>query len=156
MSTANAARTILVLQGPNLDLLGTREPAVYGTTTLAQITASLDALAASRGVALRHVQSAHEGALVEAVHQAWRDGVAGALVNAAAYTHTSVALRDALLATALPFVEVHLSNTAAREPFRHRSWLADAAIGVVQGFGARSYPLALDGLLGAIDGGSTP
>lgn len=151
MSGAKAPRRVLVLQGPNLDLLGHREPAVYGSTTLAEITEALDGLAADRGVALRHVQSAHEGELVEAVHAAWRDGFEGALVNAAAYTHTSVALRDALLGTDLPFVEVHLSNTAAREPFRHRSWLADVAVGVVQGFGARSYALALDGLLSALD-----
>lgn len=137
---------ILVLQGPNLDLLGTREPEIYGTTTLADIESELDALADILGCRLRHVQSNHEGALVDAVRSAWQDGVVGALVNAAAFTHTSVAIRDVLSATELPFVEVHLSNTAAREAFRHRSLIADLASGVVMGFGAESYRLGLRGL----------
>jgi 3-dehydroquinate dehydratase-2 len=138
---------ILVLHGPNLDLLGTREPAVYGTATLADVDAGLRARAEALGVQLEIVQSPHEGELVAAVHAAARAGVAGAVVNAAAYTHTSVALRDALLAVALPFVEVHLSNVAAREAFRRESLLADVAIGVVHGFGADSYRLGLDGLV---------
>lgn len=138
---------ILVLHGPNLDLLGTREPSVYGTATLADIDAALRARGEALGVALEIVQSAHEGELVAAVHAAARAGAAGAVVNAAAYTHTSVALRDALLAVALPFVEVHLSNVAAREPFRRESLLADVAVGVVHGFGADSYRLGLDGLV---------
>lgn len=137
---------ILVLQGPNLDLLGTREPEIYGTTTLADIESELDALADVLGCRLRHVQSNHEGALVDAVRSAWQEGVVGALVNAAAFTHTSVAIRDVLSATELPFVEVHLSNTAAREAFRHRSLIADLASGVVMGFGAESYRLGLRGL----------
>lgn len=137
---------ILVLQGPNLDLLGTREPEIYGTTTLAGIESELDALADVLGCRLRHVQSNHEGALVDAVRSAWQEGVVGALVNAAAFTHTSVAIRDVLSATELPFVEVHLSNTAAREAFRHRSLIADLASGVVMGFGAESYRLGLRGL----------
>ncbi len=137
---------ILVLQGPNLDLLGTREPEIYGTTTLADIESELDALADVLGCRLRHVQSNHEGALVDAVRLAWQEGVVGALVNAAAFTHTSVAIRDVLSATELPFVEVHLSNTAAREAFRHRSLIADLASGVVMGFGAESYRLGLRGL----------
>lgn len=137
----------LVLQGPNLDLLGTREPGIYGATTLADITAMMDREAHALGVRLRHVQSAREGVLVEAVHAAARDGLRGAVVNAAAYTHTSVALRDALAGTALPFVEVHLSNIHAREPFRHHSYLADVAIGVVTGFGSESYRLGLRGLV---------
>ncbi|HMV68640.1 MAG TPA: type II 3-dehydroquinate dehydratase [Myxococcota bacterium] len=142
----SGARRVLVLQGPNLNLLGSREPATYGAVTLAEITRRLDALAAELGVALLHVQSNHEGALVDAVQQAARDGVAGAVINAGAYTHTSIALRDALLGTGLPFVEVHVSNVYAREPFRHTSYLADVAAGVVVGFGPAGYELALRGL----------
>jgi 3-dehydroquinate dehydratase-2 len=140
-------KRVLVLQGPNLNLLGRREPERYGAQTLAEITADLDRLAAALGVSLRHVQSNHEGALVDAVQAAGTDGFVGAVVNAAAYTHTSVALRDALLAVALPFVEVHLSNVHAREGFRHQSLLADVAVGVVTGFGAESYLLGLRGLV---------
>lgn len=136
-----------MLQGPNLQLLGQREPELYGSDTLADITAQLDALASELGVSLRHVQSNHEGALVDAVHAASAEGCAGALVNAAAYTHTSIALRDAFAATRLPFVEVHLSNVHARERFRHTSLLAPLAQGVVLGFGAQSYALGLRGLV---------
>ncbi|MCA9493080.1 MAG: type II 3-dehydroquinate dehydratase [Myxococcales bacterium] len=143
----SAGRLVLVLQGPNLDLLGTREPERYGHETLASLTARLDAVAGELGVALRHVQSNHEGALLDAIRDATRDGAVGAVVNAAAYTHTSIALRDALLATRLPFVEVHLSNVHAREPFRHHSLLADIALGQVTGLGAVGYELALRGLL---------
>ena len=140
-------KQVLVLQGPNLNLLGQREPERYGAHSLAEITAALDDLAASLGVSLRHVQSNHEGALIDAVHAAGSDGFAGAVVNAAAYTHSSVALRDALLAVRLPFVEVHLTNVHAREAFRHRSLLADVAVGVIAGFGADSYLLGLRGLV---------
>jgi 3-dehydroquinate dehydratase-2 len=140
-------KNILVLQGPNLDRLGLREPATYGPVTLAEITQRLDALASEMGVGLAHFQSAHEGALVERVHAAADAGFAGAVVNAAAYTHTSVALRDAFLAVKLPFVEVHLSNVYARESFRHHSYLADVAIGVISGFGADSYELGLRALV---------
>ncbi len=143
---------ILVLHGPNLDLLGTREPGLYGSTTLAEIDAGLVALGAALGVDVTCFQSAHEGALVERVHAEWRSGVSGAIVNAGAYTHTSVALRDALLGTSLRFVEVHISNTAAREPFRHKSLLADVAIGVVQGLGPQGYGLALRGLVSILQG----
>ncbi len=139
---------MLVLQGPNLDLLGTREPEVYGDQTLADITSRLDDVASVLGISLRHVQSNHEGELVEAVHGAWREGAVGAVVNAAAYTHTSVALRDAFGATALPFVEIHISNVYAREAFRHRSLLSDKALGVLCGLGTQGYELALRGLLG--------
>lgn len=138
---------ILVLQGPNLNLLGVREPDRYGTETLAGLHARLDALARSLGVALHHVQSAQEGTLVEAVHDAWRADYAGAIVNAAAYTHTSIALRDALLGTKLPFIEVHLTNVHARESFRHRSLLADIADGVVTGLGPDGYAVALRALV---------
>lgn len=146
---ATPADSVLVLQGPNLQLLGQREPELYGSDTLADITARLDALASQLGVSLHHVQSNHEGALVDAVHAASAQGWAGALVNAAAYTHTSIALRDAFAATRLPFVEVHLSNVHARERFRHTSLLAPLACGVVLGFGAQSYTLGLRGLVDA-------
>lgn len=137
---------VLVLQGPNLSLLGTRETAIYGAVTLSQIQAELDRQAAPLGLALVHRQSNHEGGLVDAVHQAAADGFAGAIINAAAYTHTSIALRDALLATKLRFIEVHISNVYAREPFRHHSHLADIAAGVIVGFGPDGYALALRGL----------
>ena len=142
---------ILVLHGPNLNLLGTREPGVYGRASLAEIDAQLVSWARQRGISLRCVQSNHEGALVDSVQAAVSHQVDGALINAAAYTHTSIALRDALLATALPFVEVHLSNIHGRERFRQRSLLADRAIGVVCGFGALSYRLGLEGLVAALE-----
>ena len=139
--------TILVLNGPNLDLLGVREPETYGTGTLSELAASLDRVAAELSVDLEHFQANGEGALVDRVHEAWRSGVSGLLVNAGAYTHTSIALRDALLAVQLPFVEIHLSNVWRRESFRHHSLLADVAIGVVAGLGPAGYELALRGLV---------
>jgi 3-dehydroquinate dehydratase-2 len=143
---------LLVLHGPNLNLLGTREPGLYGSSSLADINASLASRARALGIGLDCFQSNLEGALVERIHQAraGSDGAGsdGILINAAAYTHTSVAIRDALLGVALPFVELHLSNTHAREPFRHRSLLADRAVGVICGFGPGSYRLALEGLVG--------
>ena len=145
-------KLVLVLQGPNLDLLGQREPEIYGTATLDDISTDLDKVGAGLGVRLRHVQTPHEGQLVTAVHDAWRDGAIGAVVNAAAYTHTSIALRDAFKGTGLPFVEVHISNVHAREPFRPRSLLADVAIGVVCGLGPLGYELALRGLLERVGG----
>lgn len=138
---------VLVLQGPNLNLLGAREPDVYGSGTLAELTAALDVLAGTLGIELVHTQSNLEGELVQAVQDAAAQNLVGAVVNAGGYTHTSVALRDALIASNLPFVEVHLSNVAAREPFRHTSVLADRAVGVVGGFGPRSYALGLRGLV---------
>jgi 3-dehydroquinate dehydratase-2 len=137
---------LLVLHGPNLNLLGRREPGLYGSSSLAMIDADLQGQAAALGVGLECFQSNHEGGLVDRIHQAAGD-CEGILINAAAYTHTSVALRDALLAVAIPFVELHLSNTHAREPFRHRSLLADKAVGVICGFGPVSYRLALEGLV---------
>lgn len=141
---------VLVLQGPNLNLLGTREPERYGGSTLSEIASDLDRLASELRVHLRHVQSNHEGELVDAVQVAAREGFAGAVVNAAAYTHTSIALRDALLATRLPFVEIHLSNVYARESFRHRSLLADIARGVIVGLGPLGYQLALRGIVASL------
>ena len=137
---------LLLLNGPNLNLLGQREPGLYGRQTLEQIEQDLNQRASAAGVQLDCFQSNFEGALVERVHQAMGE-VNGILVNAGAYTHTSIALRDALLGVAIPYVELHLSNTHARETFRHHSFLADRAVGVVSGFGPFSCGLALDGLL---------
>lgn len=138
---------LLLLHGPNLNLLGTREPEVYGRTTLAEINADLSARAQAAGHELETLQSNAEHVLVERVQAARLDGTAFILINPAAFTHTSVALRDALAAVALPFIEIHLSNPHAREPFRQHSYLSDLAIGVVCGFGADSYRYALDAAL---------
>jgi 3-dehydroquinate dehydratase-2 len=137
---------VLLLNGPNLNLLGLREPGLYGSATLAGIEADLGRQAEGLGVILDCFQSNHEGALVDRIHAA-RGQTDGILINAGAFTHTSIALRDALLAVALPFVELHLSNVHGREPFRHHSFLADKALGVICGFGATSYSLALRGLV---------
>ena len=137
---------LLLRNGPNLNLLGQREPGIYGNGTLASIEERLRQEAKAEGAELDCFQSNFEGALVERIHQAM--GLSqGILINAGAYTHTSIALRDALLGVAIPFVELHLSNPHARENFRHRSLLADRAVGVVSGFGPMSYSLALQGLL---------
>ena len=137
---------LLLLNGPNLNLLGQREPGIYGSGTLASIEDGLRQEATAAGAVLECFQSNFEGALVERIHQAI-GASQGILINAGAFTHTSIALRDALLGVAIPYVELHLSNTHAREPFRHRSYLADRAVGVVSGFGAMSYSLALQGLI---------
>ena len=139
---------ILVLHGPNLNRLGKREPAIYGRATLGDIDARLVTLGDALGAVIETFQSNHEGELVDRIHTAADSGVRGVLINPGALTHTSVSLRDALLAVALPFVEVHLSNVHAREPFRRHSYLSDVAVGVVCGFGAESYELGLRGLLG--------
>ncbi|MFA5529977.1 MAG: type II 3-dehydroquinate dehydratase [Thiohalomonadaceae bacterium] len=138
---------LLVLNGPNLNLLGTREPQVYGSTTLADIDARLVQLAAARGHVLETFQSNAEHELVDRVHAARTEGVAFIIINPAAFTHTSVALRDALAAVAIPFLEVHLSNVHAREPFRRHSYFSDIALGVISGLGAVGYELALSAVL---------
>lgn len=138
---------IAVINGPNLNLLGVREPERYGTATLGAIEARVRERAAALGAEIGWFQSNYEGAVVEAI-QALRSASDGALINAAAFTHTSVAVRDAVLAVNVPFVEVHLSNIWAREEERHKSLLADLAVGVVAGFGADSYLLGLDAMVG--------
>ena len=138
---------ILVLHGPNLNLLGTREPEVYGRTTLAEIDTRLNEMAKPKSVKLRIVQSNHEGALIDELHRARADRFDGVLINPGALTHYSYALRDALAAVELPAVEVHLSNVHKREEFRHHSVLAAVCLGQVIGFGWRSYLLGLEGLI---------
>ena len=135
--------SILVLHGPNLNLLGTREPQVYGHTTLPQIDAQLVQIAANAGAKLNTLQSNHEGVLIDRIHEARLDGTEFILINPGALTHTSVALRDALAGVALPFIEVHLSNVHKREKFRHHSFLSEIAVGVICGLGANGYRLAL-------------
>ena len=143
---------ILILHGPNLNLLGTREPAIYGSATLADIEQQLSVLAGDLGVTIETYQSNHEGALIDRIHAAAREGVAGLLINPGAYTHTSIALRDALAAVAIPTVEVHLSNIHARESFRRRSHISPVVLAQVAGFGAGSYGLALRGLVNHLKG----
>jgi 3-dehydroquinate dehydratase II len=134
---------LLVLHGPNLNLLGNREPEVYGRATLAEIDAELAQIAADAGTTLDSLQSNHEGVLIDRVHAARLDGTAFIVINPGAYTHTSVALRDALAGVAIPFIEVHLSNVHRREPFRHHSYFSDLAEGVIVGLGVNGYRLAL-------------
>lgn len=136
--------TILVIHGPNLNLLGKREPEVYGHLTLDDINQQLSAQAKNATLELDSFQSNWEGAIVDRIHQAQQDGVQYIIINPAALTHTSVAVRDALLGVAIPFVEVHLSNVHAREAFRHHSYLSDKAISVICGLGAKGYAAALD------------
>jgi 3-dehydroquinate dehydratase-2 len=137
---------LLVLHGPNLNLLGTREPGIYGHTTLAEIDAALAVRAEAAGVTVECHQSNHEGALIDLLHGAM-GRCQGVVINPGGYTHTSVALRDAVAAIGIPVVEAHLSNTEAREPFRHRSLVGAVCLGRVMGFGPRSYFLALDALI---------
>lgn len=134
---------VLLLHGPNLNLLGTREPHIYGHDTLADVNARVGVLASQAGVKLAHFQSNHEGALVDRIHAARTAGVGFIIINPGALTHTSVALRDALAGVAIPFIEVHLTNVHAREPFRHHSYLSDKAVGTIVGLGTRGYEFAL-------------
>ena len=143
--------SLLVIHGPNLNLLGTREPDVYGVETLEDINQTLSAQAADAGHSLSAVQSNAEFELIQHIHDAKKQGVAYIIINPGAFTHTSVALRDALLGVEIPFVEVHLSNVHAREAFRHHSYFSDIAEGVICGFGANSYQLALQAVLGKLD-----
>jgi len=147
-----APRNILVLHGPNLNLLGAREPEHYGSATLNAIDQGLAARAKAAGVALASFQSNVEGELVNRIQQAQREGVDFIIINPAAFTHTSIAMRDALAAVKIPFIEVHLSNVFAREEFRHRSYFSDLAIGVISGLGSKGYELALEYALGAEHG----
>lgn len=146
-SDDNARVDILVLHGPNLNLLGTREPQIYGTATLARIHEGMEARARGAGVRLESFQSNHEGELIDRVQSARDYGVRFIIINPGGYTHTSVALRDAFAAVAIPFIEVHLSNVHAREPFRRQSYFSDIAVGVIAGLGAQGYELALEAAL---------
>ena len=139
---------LLLLHGPNLHFLGKRETSIYGNTSLEAINQDCQSLARELGYSLKTFQSNFEGELMDCLYQAYQDGVVGCVFNPGAYTHTSIALRDCFLGIQLPFVECHLSNLAARESFRHKSYLADIALGSVMGFGAESYRLALRALVG--------
>ena len=143
------AKHILIVNGPNLNLLGTREPSVYGNQTLADIERELASIAQKKGAQVEFFQSNHEGAVIDRIHLARTDGTDFIIVNAGALTHTSVALRDALAAISVRFIEVHLSNVHRREDFRHQSYLADLAIGTITGLGAAGYRYALDFALNA-------
>jgi 3-dehydroquinate dehydratase-2 len=142
---------ILVLNGPNLNRLGTREPGRYGRMTLGDISRRLDAAAGGLGATLEHFQSNHEGEAIDRIHRAGDEGISGLLVNPGAWTHTSIALRDALLAIDRPFIEIHLSNIHAREPFRRHSYVSDIALGTLVGLGALGYELGLRALVEHLD-----
>ena len=146
--------SILVLHGPNLNLLGSREPGIYGHATLADIDEQLRTRSELAGIALETFQTNHEGEMVERIQAARGNDTAFIIINPAAFTHTSVAVRDALAAVAIPFIEVHLSNPHTREPFRHTSYFSDLAVGTIAGFGADSYRYALDAALKKL--GSAP
>ena len=150
--TVGAAAAVLVLHGPNLNLLGTREPGVYGRTSLAEVDRAIEAHAASRGAKAICRQSNHEGQLIDWIQSAAQDGFGAIVINPGAFTHYSIALRDAVAAVAVPVVEVHLSNVHAREEFRRRSVIAPAALGQISGFGPGSYVLGVDAALAAIGG----
>ena len=138
------AKNILLLNGPNLNLLGTREPEVYGSTTLAEVESAAKAQAAAAGVRLEHFQSNHEGALIDRIHAARTEGVDAIVINPGGLTHTSVALRDALSGVAIRFVEIHISNVHQREAFRHHSYLSGIAVGVICGLGVEGYRVAIE------------
>lgn len=143
--------TILILHGPNLNLLGSREPEVYGTDTLEDINSRLSAMCSEAGHRMQHLQSNAEYELIERLHDAKKEGVNFLIFNPGAFTHTSIALRDAILAVEIPFIEVHLSNVYRREEFRHKSWFADIAIGRIVGLGALGYELALQSAFQQLD-----
>ncbi len=136
--------SVLVIQGPNLNLLGSREPQVYGHTTLSDIHHGLESQAKDAGIRLNTFQSNHEGELIDCIQKAKQDGVDYIIINPGGFTHTSVALRDALAGVAIPFVEIHISNIHKREPFRHKSFLSDIAVGVICGLGVEGYRAAID------------
>ena len=142
-SASGATHSVLVLHGPNLNLLGTREPSIYGGETLEAINRRLTEAAGGAGVKVACFQSNHEGELVDRIQQAGREGVGFIVINPAAYTHTSVTLRDALAGVSIPFIEVHISNVHSRESFRHHSYLSGIAVGTICGLGSRGYDLAL-------------
>ena len=142
-AAARSAPRILVLHGPNLNLLGTREPAIYGSETLADINRTLIESGKTGGIAVDTFQSNHEGALVDRIQAARTDGTGFIIINPAAFTHTSVAMRDAFAAVAIPFIEVHLSNVHKREAFRHHSYFSDIAVGTIVGLGSKGYMLAM-------------
>ena len=148
--------TILVLHGPNLNLLGTREPDVYGTTTLDDINQLLTGQALSAGHHLQHLQSNAEYELIERIHDAAHQGIDFIIFNPAAFTHTSIALRDALLGVGIPFIEVHLSNVHSREAFRHHSYFSDIAVGVICGLGTAGYEYALQAAISRLEPGQKP
>lgn len=147
------SKLIWILHGPNLNLLGTREPGVYGSTTLSQINEDLERYGQDRGIKVDTFQSNHEGALVDRIQSAGPAGVDFIVINPAAFTHTSVAIRDALAAVAVPFVEVHLSNIHRREAFRRHSYFSDLAVGVIAGLGPAGYRLALDYAIASVAAG---
>jgi 3-dehydroquinate dehydratase-2 len=149
--TGPVMATILVLHGPNLNLLGTREPGIYGATTLENINQRLADLALAAGHHLQALQSNAEYELIDRIHDARNEGIDFILINPAAFTHTSVALRDALAAVAIPFIEIHLSNVHKREPFRHHSYFSDIAEGVICGLGVTSYELALQAAIASLE-----
>lgn len=151
-----AGLRVLIMHGPNLNLLGTREPRIYGRETLATINQRLEAKGKASGARVQCFQSNVEGELIERIHDAGREGVDFIVLNPAGYTHTSVALRDAMAGVGIPFVEVHLSNIGAREPFRHRSFFSDLAVGTLCGLGSRGYDLALQFALEFAQGAANP
>jgi len=137
-------KKILLINGPNLNLLGTREPGIYGSTTLPQIETAMSERAPALGIEIAHFQSNHEGAIIDRIHDARTEGVEGIIINPGAFTHTSVAIRDALSGVNIPFVEMHISNVHSREPFRHHSYLSDKAQAVIAGLGVYGYVAALE------------
>ena len=145
---SNRYKNILIIHGPNLNLLGAREPKIYGAVTLTEINRNLAELAEKEGISLNYFQSNAEGELIDRIQQASAEKIHFIIINPAAYTHTSIALRDALAATRIPFIEVHLSNIFARESFRQKSFFSDMAVGVISGLGAKGYELAFNYVLG--------